>query len=97
MRHRLHDALHHSSEIRALFVLIVLIALRAWRKVLTLRPYQMAMPAALLQIIIFVLAALTEHFILGFAVGNFMIAALIMLPVMLKPAEVKVHWVRPEE
>jgi len=57
----------------------------------------MAIPAAILQIVVFGLAALTEHFILGFVFGNFVIAAFLMLPVMLQPLEVKVHWVRRQE
>ncbi len=89
MHHRLYNALRRSSEMRALFVLGIVIVLRAWRVIPTLRPHQMMMPAALMQIIVLVLAGLTEHFIFGFVIGNFVIVAFLMLPLMLRPAEVK--------
>jgi hypothetical protein len=68
------------------------------QRIPTLRPQQMVMPAAILQIVVFVLAALTpKHLVLKFAIGSFIIAAFLMLPLMLQPAEVKVYWVRPQE
>lgn len=98
MRRRLHNALRHSSEMRALFVLIIVVILRTWRRIPTLRPHRMIMPAALLQVVVFLLAAFTpEQFVLKFAAGNFIIAAALMLPLTLRPAEVRVHWVRSQE
>jgi len=67
------------------------------QRIPTLRPHQMIKVAATLQVVVLVLAALTEHFIFGFAIGNFIIAVLFMLPPMLRPADAKVHWVKPQE
>ena len=98
MHRRLHHALGGSSEMRALFVSIILFALRTWRRIRSLHPRQVILPATIVQIAVFVFAAWTpEHFVFTFAGGNFMILAFIMLPVMLRPAEVKVHWVKPQE
>lgn len=98
MRRRLHNALRDSSEMRALFVLIIVFALRAWRRIPSLRPHQMIMPAAILQVIVFLFAALTPgHLIIKFIASNFIIAAALMLPLTLQPAKVKVHWVKPQE
>ncbi len=74
------------------------IDVRAWRKFPTLRPRQMIMPAALLQVVVFLLAAVTPgHFLIKFAASNFIIAAGLMLPLTLQPDKGRVHWVRPQK
>lgn len=81
MKNRLLDAVKNSTEIRALIVLIVLLILRAWRAIPHLRPTQLLVPASLMQMLVFITAAINEeNFILNLAIGNFIVVGLALLP-----------------
>jgi hypothetical protein len=94
VKSRLYKALEETSELRVFFVLLVILALRAWRIIPTLRPQQIIIPATLLQIFILVIAAcFSQHFISTVAIGNFIVVGIALLP-MTFPRPIKAHWVR---
>ena len=97
MRKRFKEQVEQASELRALFVLIVIYALRARRIIPTLRPHQLLIPATILQIIIFIVAiTTTENFILTIAVGNLIVVALAIYPSTFQQPKQPVHWVKHE-
>lgn len=81
MKERFKKAVLETTELRALLILGLLLCLRAWRAIPKLRPTQLLLPATLLQMIVFVIAALNkENFLIILAIGNFIIVGLAMLP-----------------
>lgn len=98
MKNRFHSAIIDASETRAMFVLMVVIFLRAKRIIPTLRPHHLLIPATTLQIIVFVFAALhPEHFIPTLAIGNFIIVGIAILPSTFQHPKPSVHWVKTQQ
>ncbi|RJP53327.1 MAG: hypothetical protein C4583_04940 [Anaerolineaceae bacterium] len=98
MNRRLHDAVLQASETRAFLVLMVVLSLRARNTIASLRPAQMLLPITLLQNIVLGLAALSrQHFVSIFAIGNFIIVWLAILPSMFLPRPIRAHWVTGNE
>ncbi|MFZ5856736.1 MAG: hypothetical protein ACOYZ6_07895 [Chloroflexota bacterium] len=63
-------------------------------KVGLLQPVHVLFPATILQIIILVCAtSLLDQFIYIFAIGNFIVVWLAVLPSMLQPRPIRAHWV----
>lgn len=94
MNRRLYDAVAQTSEARALFVLLVVLSLRAWRSIPHLRPVHLLIPLSLAQIILFVITALHPHnFLYTFSAGCFFIALFSLLPITV-PRPLKAHWVK---
>lgn len=84
MRRRFRETVERSTELRALFVLGVVLILRAWRSIPYLRPTQLLVPATLMQIVIFVTAAIKEKdFLLNLAIGNLIVVGLALMPMTL--------------
>jgi hypothetical protein len=50
-----------------------------------------------MMIMIALAALIPKQFTLEFAIGSFVTAAFFMLPLMLRTAEVMVHWIKPQE
>lgn len=97
MKKRLLKAIENTSELRALFVLCVLLALRAWRVIPNLRPNQLAIPAALSLIITLIIAASSPgRFIVIFPTGLFIVMAIFMFPMLQKPPRPTAHWLKDE-
>lgn len=95
MKKRFQKSLEHASEARALFVLLVVLALRARRVIPTLRPMQLLIPATLMQIAVLMIAAFFPHnFILIFAVGNFIVVGIVLFPFLALQPKPSAHWVK---
>ena len=59
-----------------------------------LHPRQILIPATLLQILIFILAAYSsQHFISTLAIGNLIVVGIALLPMTL-PRAFKAHWIK---
>jgi hypothetical protein len=85
MKKQFEKAVIESTEIRALFVLGVVLVLRAWRALPHLRPHQLLFPITFMQIIVFVISALDPtQFLQTFAVGNLVIVAIGVFPMTLQ-------------
>jgi hypothetical protein len=83
MNRRLQETVSKTTETRAVFVLLVVLVLRAWRTIPSLRPIDLVFPATLAQILIFIVASLwPQQFIFILAIGNFIIVLFAMFPVM---------------
>lgn len=94
MNRRLYDAVEQASEVHALFVLMVVLILRAWRTIPTLRPVQLLFPLSIAQITLFVITALDpQKFLYLFSAGSFVIAWFALLPLYF-PRPLKAHWVK---
>jgi len=97
MKKQFEKAVHASSEVRALFVLLVIMALRVWRFIPTLRPQHLLVPASLLQMIVFVIAALNPHKFISIAsIGFFIVVGFALIPsTFQRPKSTPtVHWVQ---
>lgn len=95
MEKRFYRAVEEASELRALFVLLVVYALKIYRIIPTLRPTQLLIPATISQIIIFMIAALRiENFISTIAIGNLIIVAIAIFPSTFQQPALKAHWVK---
>ena len=94
MKSRFYKSLEQASEFRTLFVLLVVLALRARRIIPTLRPHHLLIPAVITQIIIFSLAALhPDTLFITATIGNLIIVGIAIYPSTTKRS-FKAHWVR---
>lgn len=81
MNRKLRNAIFKASNLRTIIVLAVVVLLRAWRIIPTLKPIQLVIPITLLQIIVFVVAAFhVNNFIMIVGIGNIAIVGLAMFP-----------------
>lgn len=98
MKKQFTEAVKSSTEFRALFVLGVLLILRAWRSIPKLRPMQLALPATLTLIITFIISAYSPFkFILIFSTGLFIVLAVFMFPMLRQPPKPTAHWIKADE
>ena len=92
MKRRFNKALELSTELRAFLVLLVVIVMRARRAIPTLRPTQLLIPATLMQITVLMIAAFFPHnFIVIFAVGNFIVVGIVLIPVLTLQPKSNIH------
>ena len=92
MKRRFNKALELSSELRAFLVLLVVIAMRARRAIPTLRPIQLLIPATLMQITVLMIAAFFPYnFIVIFAVGNFIVVGIVLIPFLMLQPKSNIH------
>ncbi len=95
MKSRFNRSLEQATEVRALFVLLVIMFLRARRIIPTLRPIQLLIPATMMQIAVLMIAAFFPHnFIVIFAVGNLLVVGIVLVPFLLLQPKPTVHWVK---
>lgn len=92
MKRRFDKSLEQATEVRALFVLLVVMYLRARRAIPTLRPIQLLIPATMMQIAVLIFAAFfPNNFIVIFAVGNFIVVGIVLLPFLMYPKNSHIH------
>lgn len=85
MKKQFRDAVERSTELRAIFVLGVVLVLRAWRALPHLRPQQLLFPITFMQLIVFIIAALEPtRFFYVFAIGNFVVVGIGIFPMTLQ-------------
>jgi hypothetical protein len=90
----LRELILNASEAQVQLVLFILLVRRAWRAIPHLRPQHLIIPATLLQIIVFIIAAcFSQHFISTVAIGNIIVVGIALLP-MTFPQPLKAHWVK---
>jgi hypothetical protein len=90
----LQTILHRLSTSELLLILWYVRARWVIQKIAGLRPAQMLVPLTLVQVGVLVLSALTPHkFIYIFAIGNFIVAWMAVLPAMFTHRPVRAHWV----
>ena len=98
MKKRFEKAVLESSEIRVLFVLLVVLGLRVWRIIPTLRPQHLLVPASLLQMIVFVIAALNPHkFIPIASIGFFVVVGFALIPSTFQRPRTTAHRIKNAE
>lgn len=97
MKKRFRDAVEQSTEIHALFVLGVVLFLRAWRAIPTLRPHQILIPATISQITVFIISVFNiEQFIIINAIGNMLIVGIALFPSTFQKQKSAIHWVKSD-
>lgn len=98
MKNRFYKAVEQASETRALFVLLVVLTLRAWRAIPNLRPHHLLVPITLTQIILFIFTAITTPHLLiqNIAIGNLLIVGIANIPTLFQRPKPKFHWVNNE-
>lgn len=98
MKKQFENAVIASSEFRALLTLGVLLFLRVWRLIPSLRPIHLAIPSTLALISTLIIAAYTPlKFLLIFSTGLFIVLAIVMFPMLRQPPKPTAHWVRADE
>lgn len=98
MKERFKKAVTETTEFRALFILGLVLFLRAWRAIPSLKPVQLLIPATVVQVIILTASALfSNHFITVFAIGNFIVVGIFLFPILRQPPKPKAHWLKPIE
>lgn len=98
MKKHLLEALKNSSDARAYLVYGVLLVLRAWRSIPHLRPTQLLVPATLLQMAVFIAAAIKEeNFFINLAIGNFIVVGLALIPMTFTKSKSIVDQVKIEK
>lgn len=87
-------AVIETTETRALFLLLFVLCLRAWRAIPNIRPIQLLFPATISQITVFIIAAFnTDKFLYIVAIGNLLILSIVLFPATLQ-RNPKFHWVK---
>lgn len=95
MKSRFNRSLESASEARALLILLLVYALHARRIIPTLRPNHLIVPATFMQIIVLMIAAFNiDRFIYIFAIGNFVVVGIVLLPFLMLPPKPTAHWVK---
>jgi hypothetical protein len=90
----LRELILNASETQVRLALFVLSMRRAWRIIPTLQPKQIALPASLLQMCAFIIAAqYPQNFITIAAIGNFIVVGIAILPGTIFRST-NAHWVR---
>lgn len=94
MKKQYEKAVLDASQSRVLFVLLIVLTLRAWRAIPTLRPIQLLLPATVSQISVFVIALMNmDKFIYVVVIGNLIILGIAIFPSIFQP-KLKAHWVK---
>lgn len=79
--------------------LILLFVLARWlrHQLTALHPVRLVIPVVTLQVILFAIAAgVSSNFLYTLALGNLILTALALLPIIL-PRRPRYHWIRPHE
>lgn len=98
MKQRFEKAVLESTELKALLALGLLLCLRAWRAIPHLHPIQILVPATLLQMIVFIVAALNrDNLFFILAIGNFIVVGLALFPMTLAKPKPSVDQVKIEK
>lgn len=80
-----------------LYIILWYVRLRWLRyKVSLLRPRHIILPATLAQVLAFIIAAHTCHFIIFASIGNMIIVGISIIPMTL-PQPLKAHWVKAHD
>ena len=95
MKKRFNQALEQATIFHTLYVLLVVIYLRARHALPNLRLRHLLFPAVFAQIIVFFFAIQFPAFLFFSAIGNLIIAGIAFYPSTIqRPLPIRAHWVK---
>lgn len=98
MKQQFKKAVIETTELRALFILGLVLCLRAWHAIPSLRPTQLIIPATIAQVILLTASVLfSKNFIAINAIGNFIIVGIFLFPILRQPPKPTAHWLKLEK